>query len=388
MQSHHGSGAVIVSSQKTGSVNFGVSRESGGAVRALRNAGDKHVKRERGNRSVAAIAVRFERGYLKRTAGGTACVNNHGDCRRTRGDGNGHPTARDGDDGTRTRKRKTRTASAEHGEHAKTARAGRSSRHRGDRKARTVRWRSVQVSEFIIRSEIVPRSRGPAVSRSFDEDRIIVDTETQPNLRSEGSALSTQMYYILVMTTAGAALDKCHNARRERRVRGLQTVRDGMGAQTSDEVCGTLDERAGYRFLDNIPTKLAAFERTVHDFENQSTKTVDDDIKIGVTMLGMEDMRVEEHLIWNSVRITSWNQMREEQQGQRQQCKERVAQERQGQREERQRQRQGHQGQRHGQGCEKRIVQESEKRRSEKVLLLQQNRPLEGRVQQATERPP
>ena len=68
----------------------------------------------------------------------------------------------------------------------------------------------------------------------------------------------------------------------------------------------------GYRFRDDIPTKLAAFARTVHDYENQSTKTVDDDIKIGVTMLGMEDMRVKEHLIRNSVTITSWNQMREE----------------------------------------------------------------------------
>ena len=54
MHSHHGSGAVIVSSRKTGFVNFGVSRESGGAVRAPRNAGDKRVKRKRGNRSVAA----------------------------------------------------------------------------------------------------------------------------------------------------------------------------------------------------------------------------------------------------------------------------------------------------------------------------------------------
>ena len=67
-----------------------------------------------------------------------------------------------------------------------------------------------------------------------------------------------------------------------------------------------------YRFRDDIPTKLAAFERTVHDNENQFRKTVDDDIKVGVTMLEMEDMRVKEHLIQNSVRITSWSQMREE----------------------------------------------------------------------------
>ena len=81
MHSHHGSGAVIVSSRKTGFVNFGVSRESGGAVRSPRNAGDNRVKRKRGNRSVAAVAARIERGYLKRTAGSTACVNNHGDSR-------------------------------------------------------------------------------------------------------------------------------------------------------------------------------------------------------------------------------------------------------------------------------------------------------------------
>ena len=130
MHSQHGSGAVIVCLRKTGFVNFGVSRESGGAVRAPGNAGDKRAKRKRGNRSVVAVAARIERGYLKRTAGSTACVNNRGD---SGGIGS------DGSDDTRTRKRKARTASAEHGEHAKTARAGRSSRHTGDRKARPVR---------------------------------------------------------------------------------------------------------------------------------------------------------------------------------------------------------------------------------------------------------
>ena len=58
-----------------------------------------------------------------------------------------------------------------------------------------------------------------------------------------------------------------------------------------------------YSFRYDSPTKLAAFERTVHDYEKQSTNTVHDDIKKGVTMLGMEDMRAKEHLIRNSVRI-------------------------------------------------------------------------------------
>ena len=75
---------------------------------------------------------------------------------------------------------------------------------------------------------------------------------------------------------------------------------------------GLLMNVLAYRFRDDIPTKPAAFERTVHDNEDQSTETVDD-IKIGVvTMLEMEDMRVKEHSIRNSVRIERWNQMREE----------------------------------------------------------------------------
>ena len=110
-------------------------------MRAPGNAGDKCVKRKRGGRSAAAVAALIERGHLKRirTAGGTACVNNHVDSRGTGTDGGSHPVAertstaaRDGGEDTHTRKRKTRTASAEYDRHARAARAGRSGRDTGD----------------------------------------------------------------------------------------------------------------------------------------------------------------------------------------------------------------------------------------------------------------
>ena len=92
------------------------------------------------------------------------------------------------------------------------------------------------------------RSYLGAVDQRYQEDLTKTESSSTPrlnaNLGSEESALSTLMYYILVMTTAGAALDKVSQCRRERRVRGLEAVRDGMGAQASDEACGTLDERA------------------------------------------------------------------------------------------------------------------------------------------------
>ena len=155
-------------------------------------------------------------------------------------------------------------------------------------------------------------SRGSAVSRGVDEDRVIVDTKTQRKSRERGKR--TQHADVLHSgdDNCRSRVGQVSQCRRELRVRGLETVRDGMGAQTSDEVCGTPDERAGVQIPRRQSNKAGSIRENLHDYENQFTKTVDDDIKIGVTMLGMEDMRVKEHLIRNSVRITSWNQMREE----------------------------------------------------------------------------
>ena len=60
-----------------------------------------------------------------------------------------------------------------------------------------------------------PRSHLGAVDHRYQQVLTTTETSSTPRLNatlgSEERALSTQMYYILVMTTAGAALDKCHN---------------------------------------------------------------------------------------------------------------------------------------------------------------------------------
>ena len=129
----YGASQHVHSQHGSGAVNLVVSRKPGGAVKAPGNAGEKRVKRKRGSRSAAAVAARIERGYLKRTrtAGGTACVNNHVDSRGKGTDGGSHPaaertsaTARAGGDDTHKRKRKPCPTSAELDRHARTARAG------------------------------------------------------------------------------------------------------------------------------------------------------------------------------------------------------------------------------------------------------------------------
>ena len=45
LRTRHGSGDVLVASQKTGTVNLVVSRKSGGEVRAPGKAGNKRIKK-------------------------------------------------------------------------------------------------------------------------------------------------------------------------------------------------------------------------------------------------------------------------------------------------------------------------------------------------------
>ena len=105
------------------------------------------------------------------------------------------------------------------------------------------------------------RSYLGAVDQRYQEESATPEAPSTPRLNatldSEGSALSTQMYYILVMTTAGAALDKCHNAGvNEGFEDWRQAVRDGVGAQASDEVCGIPDECVG------VPIQRRQFQKS------------------------------------------------------------------------------------------------------------------------------
>ena len=210
--------------------------------------------------------------------------------------------------------RETRAASAEHVRHARTARAGRSGRHTGDRQARPVRRRSDEVRGLVVQTEIVLRSRGPAVSARVDGDRYVVDTETQRNPRQRRKRTQHTDVPHSRDDNCRSRVGQVSQCRRERRVRGLEAVRDGVGAQASDEVCGTPDECAGVPIQRRHSNQ--AFNR---DNENQSTKTVDDDIKIGVTMLGMEDMRVRKsthQVTAKTVKDSSRQRQRQGRQGQ------------------------------------------------------------------------
>ena len=105
-------------------------------------------------------------------------------------------------------------------------------RHTGDRQAKPVRRRSDEVHGLVLQTEIVLGSRGSAVSRRVGEDRSIVDTETQRDPRQRVKCTQHPDVLHLGDDNCRSRVREVSQRRRERRVRGLEAVRDGVGAQS------------------------------------------------------------------------------------------------------------------------------------------------------------
>ena len=231
------------------------------------------------SRLAAAIAARIERGHLEDNThcGWHRVEGNHVDSRGTGTDGSGHPAvertstaAIDGGEDTHKRWRKPCTASAELDRHARTARAARqnltatSTSTQGQRfgvraggvdtrrQARPVRRRSDEVRGLVVQTEIVPRSRGPAVSARVDDD---IDTKTQRARQRRKRTRHTDVPHTRD-DNCRSRVRQVSQRRRERRVRGLEAVRDGVGEpKPRTRYVGLLMNVLGCKFRDDVPTK-------------------------------------------------------------------------------------------------------------------------------------
>jgi hypothetical protein len=55
---------------------------------------------------------------------------------------------------------------------------------------------------------------------------------------------------------------------------------------------GTLMQVMSFKFAENVAARLDALERAIHDYEAQSKERVTDDTRIGIVMLGMDDLKI------------------------------------------------------------------------------------------------
>ena len=99
---------------------------------------------------------------------------------------------------------------------------------------------------------------------AVDDDRDIVDTIPRQRRKR------TQHTYVLHSgdDNCRSRIGRVSQCRRERVVRGVEAVRDGVGAQASDEVCGTPDERAGVQIPRRHSNQASSEQRQNHKLES------------------------------------------------------------------------------------------------------------------------
>ena len=165
------------------------------------------------------------------------------------------------------------------------------------------------------RNELVKQVQNATSATTHEEPMIRVDRlfklrsylgavaqRKELKLARVNRALSTQMYYILVMMT----LYRCRNARMSEEFAGRrQFVREW-----EPRFVGLLRNVLSCRRKDDIPTQLPVDE--VLTQESQLLETVIDDIMTDVNVMRMEDGQIEACLIWESTGIASCIQVRKE----------------------------------------------------------------------------
>ena len=129
------------------------------------------------------------------------------------------------------------------------------------------------------------------------------------SLDPENAALGTQLYYVLVMLCTGSALNKCYNAGPGEGYETWRLFVAQWAPKLASRFVGLLTQLMSFHFDGDLVYKIGLFERLCCDYESQSGKRVEDDTKVGVMLLGMQDVNVREHLVRNSNRLATWATM-------------------------------------------------------------------------------
>ena len=131
---------------------------------------------------------------------------------------------------------------------------------------------------------------------------------------SEGDhALSTQLYYILVMLVKGRALDVVQNTGPGEGAESLRRLEELYHPRIASRFVGTLGLILNTRFSGHdLESELELFEKTIRRYEQESGKSIDDQMLAGIIINGIQDNSIRDHVIRNSSRLNTYQAIRNE----------------------------------------------------------------------------
>ena len=145
-------------------------------------------------------------------------------------------------------------------------------------------------------------------------ERIEASRVPMPNrlLDANDKALSAQLYYVLAMLVKGRALDIIQNSGPGEGVEAFKKLEETYHPKVASRFVGSLTLILSTRFSSDIESELELFEKNIRRYEQESGKTLDDEILLGVVINGLQDNSMRDHIIRNSSRLTTYQLVRTE----------------------------------------------------------------------------
>ena len=122
---------------------------------------------------------------------------------------------------------------------------------------------------------------------------------------------STRLHYLLVQLLAGTPLDMVLNAGAGEGAEAWRKLVAEYDSRAATRAAGSMMEVLKHQFSSDIST-FEAFEKLVKAHNRRTIKELEDDVKVGVVMMNMQDAGIREHLILHSKRLTTFTEVREE----------------------------------------------------------------------------
>ena len=145
--------------------------------------------------------------------------------------------------------------------------------------------------------------------------KIGTSTVNLPNrsLSESEKALSCQLYFVLVMLLRGRPLDIVQNVGSGEGAESLRRLEELYHPRIASRFVGSLSLILNTKFSGNdLESELEGFEKNIRRYEQESGKTIDDQMLAGIILNGIQNTELRSHIIRNSYRLTTYSAMRSE----------------------------------------------------------------------------
>ncbi|CAE7846389.1 GIP, partial [Symbiodinium necroappetens] len=124
--------------------------------------------------------------------------------------------------------------------------------------------------------------------------------------------LSTQLFYTLVKLLQGRALDIAQNTDLGNGLEVYRKLVSEYRPRLASRFVGTLTQLMSHKFTASLEAEIPFFEKLVRRYEAETGKVLDDTIKLGIIINGLQDDSLKQHVVRNSARLKTYQLLKDE----------------------------------------------------------------------------